>query len=102
MIKIIKGILITLVIVIIIWVSFVTIDCIRLGKANYYTTPLIKLKEVINKDETTYVGLGYEIKYIHEKVITHEEGSDFWLTQTGAVGAEFRLFGKILIWAYIE
>ena len=99
--KILKDILIAFAIVIVLWVIFVLIDCIRLRNSKYHTRPIINLKQEISKDETTYIGLGYTITYIHEKEITHEPGSDAWLVGTGACGAEFRLFGEILIWAYI-
>ena len=100
--RIVKDILIAILIVIVLWAVFVTIDCIRLRGAEYHTTPIITLDQQISKDETIYVGLGYNVKYIHEKEIMHEEGSDAWAVGTGACGAEFRLFGTWLIWAYIE
>lgn len=100
--RVFKDILIALAIVTVAWILFVTIDCIRLRNSEYHTNPIINLKQEISEDETTYVGLGYTITYIHEKEVTHESGSDFWLVGTGACGAEFRLFGKVLIWAYIE
>lgn len=100
--RIVKDIFIAILIVIILWAIFVIIDCIRLRNSEYHTLPIVNLKQKISKDETTYVGLGYTITYIHEREITHEPGSDAWLVGTGACGAEFRLFGKTLIWAYIE
>jgi len=100
--KILKDVIIAIIIVAVLWIIFVTIDCIRLRNSKYHTRPIVNLKQEVSQDETTYVGLGYEVTYIHEKEIMHEPGSDAWAVGIGAVGAEFRLFGKILIWAYIE
>ena len=100
--RVLKITLISILIVIFLWVIFVTIDCIRLKNSKYYTYPLINLKQDITKDDVTYTGLGYTIKYIQEKEIHYTPGSDFATTGIGACGAEFRLFGNILIWAYIE
>ena len=53
-------------------------------------------------ERVTYTGLGYTVSYIQNKQIIHQPGSDAVASGIGACGAEFRLFGKILIWAYIE
>ena len=100
--KILRNVLIAVLIVIILWLIFVLVDCIRLKNSPYYTYPLINLKQDVTKDDVTYTGLGYTIKYIQEKEINYTPGSDVVATGIGAEGAEFRLFGKILIWAYIE
>ena len=98
----IKNILIAVAIVLVIWIIFITVDCIRLMNSKYYTYPLINLKQEVTKDAVTYTGLGYTIKYIQAKDINYTPGSDNVAVGVGAYGAEFRLFGKILVWAYIE
>lgn len=100
--RVLKITLLCILIVIFIWIVFVTIDCLRLRNAKYYTYPLINLKQDVTEDYVTYTGLGYTIKYIQEKDINYTPGSDVVAIGTGACGAEFRLFGNILIWAYIE
>lgn len=100
--KILKITLLSILTLIFIWLIFVTIDCVRLRNSKYYTYPLINLKQDITKDDVTYTGLGYTIKYIQERDINYTPGSDTVAIGTGACGAEFRLFGNILIWAYIE
>ena len=100
--RILRNMLIAILMVVILWLIFVLIDCIRLKNSPDYTYPLINLKQDVTKDDVTYIGLGYTIKYIQEKDIQYTPGSDASLTAIGASGAEFRLFGKILIWAYIE
>lgn len=100
--RVLRNILIAILIVIALWLVFVIVDCIRLKNSPYYTYPLINLKQDVTEDDITYTGLGYTIKYIHEKEIHYTPGSDFVTTESGATGAEFKLFGKILIWAYIE
>lgn len=100
--KVLKIGIISILILVVIWIIFVTIDCIRLKKSKYYTYPLINLKQDVTNDDVTYTGLGYTIKYIQEKEIHYTPGSDAVAEAIGACGAEFRLFGNILIWAYIE
>lgn len=100
--KVLRNILIALLIVALLWLIFVTIDCLRLRNAKYYSYPFINLKQDFTEDGVTYTGLGYTIRYIQEKDIQYTPGSDVVATGIGACGAEFKLFGKILIWAYIE
>lgn len=98
--RVLRNVLIALAIVIVVWVIFVTIDGIRLNNAKYFTYPLIMLKQEANLERVTYTGLGYTISYIQNKTITYQDGLS--LQGIGACGAEFKLFGKILVWAYIE
>ena len=100
--KIWKNTLIAILIIVMLWIIFVLIDCIRLKNSPYYTYPIINLKQQVTKDDVTYTGLGYTIKYIQEKDIQYTPGLDISSIGIGAQGAEFRLFGEILIWAYIE
>lgn len=100
--RILRNILIAILVVVLLWLIFVTIDCIRLRHSKHYTYPLINLKQDVTKDDVTYTGLGYTIRYIQEKEINYTPGSDAVASGIGACGAEFKLFGKILIWAYIE
>ena len=100
--RILRNILIAILVAALLWLIFVTIDCLRLRNSKYYTYPLINLKQEVNLERVTYTGLGYTISYIQNKQIIHEPGSDAIASGIGACGAEFRLFGKILIWAYIE
>lgn len=100
--RILKIAVISILIIVFIWLVFVTIDCIILRNAKYYTYPLINLKQEANLERVTYTGVGYTVSYIQNKEIIHTPGSDVVATGIGACGAEFKLFGKILIWAYIE
>lgn len=87
------------------YVGFVVVDCIRLQIAKFDTKPLIVISEELEcYDERTceyynkYKGLGYSITYsyyIDESSAENNIGVD-------ANGAEFRLFDKIMIWAWIE
>ena len=98
--KILKNILIALAIVVVVWVIFVTIDCIRLRNAKYFTYPLITLKQEANLERVTYTGFGYTISYIQNRTLEYHDGLS--IQGIGACGAEFKLFGKMLVWAYIE
>lgn len=100
--RILRNILIAILVVVLIWLIFVTIDCLRLRNSKYYTYPLINLNQEANLERVTYTGLGYTVSYIQNKEIIHTPGSDAVANGIGACGAEFKLFGKILIWAYIE
>ena len=98
--RIVKDIFIAILIVIILWAIFVTIDCIRLRNSRCYTPPIISVKQEANLQKLSYTGLGYTIDYILNQTLDYNNGVS--LHGIGTVGAEFRLFGKILIWAYIE
>lgn len=79
-------------------VIFITFDCIRLRYSNFLEKPLIVFSE--NKKEENanlenfyeYTGLGYKIKYTYYNDSGNRVGKS----------AEFKLFGKFLIWAWIE
>lgn len=98
--KVLKMTLISILVLIVIWVAFVIIDCIRLRNAKYYTYPIIKLKQEANLERVTYTGLGYTISYMQNNTLTYDKGVS--LHGIGVCGAEFRLFDKFLVWAYIE
>lgn len=98
--RILKNILICIAILIVIWSVFVTIDSIRLRNSKYYTYPLINVKQQAGLERVTYTGLGYTISYIQNQTLNYHDGLS--IHGIGACGAEFKLFGKILIWAYIE
>ena len=100
--RVLRSVLIAVLVVIALWVIFVIVDGIRLRNSPYYTYPLINLKQDANLEKVTYMGLGYTISYIQNKSIMYTPGSDVFASGVGACGAEFKLFGKILIWAYIE
>ena len=100
--RVLKIVLISILTLFFIWFVFVTIDCIRLKNSKYYTYPLVNLKQDFNIERVTYTGLGYTVSYIQNKEIIYTPGADIVASGIGACGAEFKLFGKILIWAYIE
>lgn len=86
-----KKIFLTIVILLIIYFIFVTIDCIRLRNAKVDTKPFITISLAEYENGNKYMGLGYSVKYYKDKQ-DDENG----------YGAEFRVFDKILIWAWIE
>lgn len=86
-----KKIFLTIVILLIIYFIFVTIDCIRLRNAKVDTKPFITISLAEYENGNKYMGLGYSVKYYKDKQ-DNENG----------YGAEFRVFDKILIWAWIE
>jgi len=96
-----KGIITALSIVLIIYIAFMVIDCIRLRYAVSYTKPLITINENITETRATYYGLGYTISYYVDRKITINNDV-IAIGGAGAYGAEFRLFNKLLIWAWIE
>lgn len=98
--KILKQILIALGIVLICYISFVTVDCIRLKNSKRGTKPLITISEYETDSRTGYKGLGYTIEYYVDKE-EQKEGDMTYINVYG-YGAEFRLFDKIMVWAWIE
>lgn len=89
-----KNICIIIVCIVLLYVMFVTVDCIRLRNSPTDTRPIVTLKAVEN--ENKYIGLGYSVRYYVDKI----EDSDGVLVL--GYGAEFKLFDKILVWAWAE
>ena len=81
---------------------FVGIDCVRLHNADISEPPIIITQPTkIQDDEVKYTGLGYTVTYrINEEIETEENASRNAIYDI--CGAEFRLFDKILLWAWIE
>lgn len=95
--KILKKILILVIIVIALWAIYITVDCVRLKNSTIYTRPLISISENVDMEATTYTGLGYTVSYALNNDNFLEGEPD-----TGRNDAEFRVFGKILIWSYVD
>lgn len=91
-----KSIIIVLVIIVL-YISFITFDCIRLRNAKSGTKPLITISLSEYESGNKYMGLGYSVKYYTDR----EEDTNGNILIKG-YGAEFRLFDKILIWAWVE
>ena len=84
---------------------FVGVDCLRLYKVGESEKPLITTKEVRGEDYWKYEGLGYTVTYKFDPekaVVAEEEGEQNAYPGSHIYGAEFRLFDKILLWAWIE
>lgn len=98
LIKTLKMVGIIILIIIISWIIYVSVDCLRLKSAEAGTKPFITSKETIKENCLIYKGIGYSIQYYCNN--QQEENSDLVLKQI--YGAEFRIFDKILVWAWIE
>ena len=98
--KMLKRTLIILGTIFIIYISFVTVDCIRLKNAKRGTKPLITISEYETDSRTGYKGLGYTIEYYVDK--DEQKEGDMTYINVYGYGAEFRLFDKIMVWAWIE
>lgn len=92
-----KILLKIIVILLILYVIFVTVDCIRLRYAKSGTKPLITISLGETENGNIYKGLGYSVRYYINET---QKSSDLILARI--YGAEFRLFDKILIWAWVE
>lgn len=100
--KIFRVLIIVISSAIILYGLFVGVECVRLYNADISRPPIITTSPPKTENDTVkYTGLGYTITYrINEKVETEENAS---LNSIYDVcGAEFRLFDKILLWAWIE
>ena len=84
-------------IILAIYISFVTVDCIRLGNTKSETKPMITVSLAECENGNKYAGLGYSVKYYKDR----QENIDGNMVEN-IYGAEIRLFDKILIWAWIE
>lgn len=96
-----KGIIIGVAIILAIYIVFVAIDCIRLRYALSYTKPFVTVSENVTENRATYYGLGYSVSYYIDRDTTINNDV-IAIGGTGAYGAEFRLFNKLLIWAWVE
>ena len=92
-----KKILIIIGVLIIIYISFVTVDCFRLKNAKSGAKPFITISLVEYENGNKYTGLGYSIKYYKDRQVDINGN-----IEESVYGAEFRLFDKILIWAWVE
>jgi hypothetical protein len=81
---------------------FVGVDCLRLYNAHESKPPIITIPPTeIEGNDIKYTGLGYTITYEIKEDLTSEEAGTI-NTVYNICGAEFRLFDKILLWAWIE
>lgn len=92
-----KKVFIAIGIVLSVYVSFVMADCIRLKNTEAETKPLITVGSSETENRQYYTGLGYTVGYYTDK----SEAADGTVTEE-VYGAEFRLFGKIPVWAWVE
>ena len=81
--------------------AFVGIDCVRLYKVGESNKPLITIYEVYEGNYWICQGLGYSVTYQTKENMPTEENENNNATYD-ICGAEFRLFNKILLWAWIE
>ena len=81
---------------------FVGVDCVRLYNADESKSPLIITQPTkIQNDEVKYTGIGYTVTYQTRAEIPVEENESH-NANYDICGAEFRLFDKILLWAWIQ
>ena len=81
---------------------FVGVDCLRLYNADESKPPIITLSPAkIENDTVKYTGLGYTVTY-RTTVEAETEKNESHNAICDVCGAEFRLFDKILLWAWIE
>ena len=81
---------------------FVGVDCVRLYNANESKPPMVITKATQIEDcSIKYTGLGYTVTYQTKVGISTEENETLNAIND-ICGAEFRLFDKILLWAWIE
>lgn len=100
--KLIKPLVIIICSLILAYGLFVGVDCIRLYNADISKPPIITTQPtVIEDNDIKYTGLGYTVIYEIKEDLTSEESGTI-NTIYDICGAEFRLFDKIFLWAWIE
>ena len=100
--KLIKPLVIIICSLILAYGLFVGVDCVRLYNAETSKVPVIITQPTkIENDTVKYTGFGYTITYRTKAEIPTEE-NESRNANYDICGAEFRLFDKILLWAWIE
>lgn len=99
--KILKVIAIGLVSLVLFYGVFVGIDCLRLQNAFESKPPIITMQPTQIKDYSIkYTGVGYTVTYrLYEPIAPKEYHSNNSVYEVS--GAEFKLFDKIILWAWI-
>lgn len=97
-----KIILITVIALIVICVGYVTTDCVRLRYSESGTKPIITTDTYMTENRRIYKGIGYSVGYYENPVIQYGDAEEDEDIKESYCGAEFRLFDKILVWAWIE
>ena len=93
-----KTLIIAGAVLLVTYLSFCIVDCVRLRKSARYTQPLITLSTVSDSQEgySYYYGLGYKVKYSIPKFMGEQDGIICYETWESA---EFSWFG-IPIWGW--
>ncbi len=100
--KIVRALIITISSAVLLYGVFVGVECVRLYNADISRPPLIATSPTkIENDFVKYTGLGYTVTY-RITVETETEENQSHNVIYDICGAEFRLFDKILLWAWIE
>ena len=103
--KILRALVITISSAVLLYGAFVGIDCVRLYKVGESEKPLITVNEIRGEDYWKCEGLGYTVTYKFDpekEFSSEEEGKQNAYPGSHIYSAEFRLFDKILLWAWIE
>lgn len=103
--KFLRALVITISSAVILYGVFVGIDCVRLYKVGESEKPLITVNEIRGEDYWKCEGLGYTVTYKFDpekEVSSEEEGKQNAYPGSDIYSAEFKLFDKILLWAWIE
>lgn len=81
------------------YLSFCIVDCVRLRKSAKYTEPLITLSIVSDSQEgySYYYGLGYKVRYSIPKFAREKNGITYY--DETVDGAEFSWLG-VPIWSW--
>ena len=99
--KIFRNLIIIISSAVLLYGVFVGVDCVRLYNADESKPPIIITKPTkIQDDEVKHTGLGYTVIYKTKSEIPTEENESS-NANYDICGAEFRLFDKILLWAWI-
>ena len=103
--KFLRALVITISSAVLLYGVFVGIDCVRLYKVGESENPLITVNEIRGEDYWKCEGLGYTVTYKFDpekEISSEEEGKQNAYPGSHIYSAEFRLFDKILLWAWIE
>lgn len=96
-----KFFMVILAVLVVISFSYITVDCVRLYNAPLGTTPIVTVGTEQGENRLIYKGLGYSVGY-YVDTSGKTEAEVLTAAEPYGYGAEFRLFNKILVWAWIE
>lgn len=98
--KIRKIMQVSVVLLVGLYISFVSVDCLRLCNSELGTKPFITIETEKKDNQIAYKGLGYTVSYQVESDASQVENETAYIEETG-YGMTVWLFDSILLWGWV-